>query len=162
ERKTFATRDVHRKTHGCLGGTFKIRDDLEPDLAKGLFGPGATYDAVIRFSNGNPKAQPDYDPDARGMASKLVPKGHLPHDDDPKAIVKQWLGGHWGQQINPVEINRKGLLDILTINFPVFFVNNPTVYEKVNEAFLNPTDNEDAFLKHKLSDFMAVFLRGLS
>ena len=50
ERETYATRDVHRKTHGCLAGTFKVCDDLESDLAKGLFRRGATYDAVIRFS----------------------------------------------------------------------------------------------------------------
>jgi catalase len=69
ERETYATRDVHRKTHGCLAGTFKVRDDLESDLAKGLFQRGATYDAVIRFSSGNPKAQADYLPDARGWRS---------------------------------------------------------------------------------------------
>jgi hypothetical protein len=163
KRQTFATRDVHRKTHGCLAGTFKVRDDLEPDLAKGLFGTaGATYDAVIRFSSGNPKGLKDYAPDARGMAVKLLPQGTLPHDDNPKAIVKQWLADHQGQQIDPVKINRQGLLDVVTINFPVFFVNRPPVYKKVNEFFLNITNNEDARLEHKLSDLIAVFFRGMN
>jgi hypothetical protein len=162
KRQTFATRDVHRKTHGCLAGTFTVRDDLESDLAKGLFQPGITYDAVIRFSSGNPKAQKDYDPDARGMAVKLLPQGTLPHDDNPNAIVRQWLADYQGQQINPVEINRQGLLDVVTINFPVFFVNSPPVYKKVNEFFLNITNNEDALLEHKLSDLVAVFFRGMN
>jgi hypothetical protein len=162
ERETYATRDVHRKTHGCLAGTFKVRTDLEPDLAKGLFRPGATYDAVIRFSNGNPKAQADYLPDARGMAVKLLPEGTLPHNDKPEAIIKQWLGGHQGQQIDPVDINRKGLLDILTINFPIFFINSPPVYAQVNEAFLKLTDNEDAHIEHLLSDFKAIFRSGMN
>jgi hypothetical protein len=159
ERETFATRDVHRKTHGCLAGTFKVRDDLEPDLAKGLFEPGAIYDAAIRFSSGNPKALKDYEPDARGMAVKLLPQGTLPHDHNPQAIVKQWLGNYQGQQVDPAEINRKGLLDVVTINFPVFFVNSPPVYADVNESFLKITNDEDAFLEHKVSDFMAVFFK---
>jgi hypothetical protein len=162
ERETYATRDVHRKTHGCLAATFKVRDDLESDLAKGLFQRGATYDAVIRFSSGNPKGQADYVPDARGMAVKLLPEGTLPHDDHPKAIIKKWLGGHQRRQIDPIEINRKGLLDILTINFPVFFLNRPPVYADANEAFLKITDNEDARLEHLLSEFKSLFLRGMN
>jgi hypothetical protein len=139
-----------------------VRDDLEPDLAKGLFQPGTTYDAIIRYSSGNPKAQTDFKPDARGMAVKLLPEGTLPHDDDPKAIVKKWLGGHQDRQIEPVDINRIGLLDILTINFPVFFINSPPVYAQVNEAFLNITNDEDALVEHLISDFKAIFLRGMN
>ena len=89
ERETYATRDVHRKTHGCLADTFKIRDDLESDLAKGLFQRGATYDAVIRFSSGNPKGQADYVPDARGMAVKLLPEGHLASRRPPKSYYQE-------------------------------------------------------------------------
>jgi hypothetical protein len=160
QRKTFATRDVHRKTHGCLAGTFKVRADLKKDgLDKGLFQPGKTYDAVIRYSNGNPKGLPDIEPDARGMAVKLLPEGTLPHDDNTEAIVKQWLGDHRGQEIDPVEINRAGLLDIVTINFPTFFMNSPPKYAEVNKAFLHLTNNEDAVLERKLSEFMAIFLR---
>src|SRR5262249_54245216 len=140
----------------------KVRDDLEPDLAKGLFQPGASYDAVIRFSNGNPKAQKDSAPDARGMAVKLLPAETLPHDDDASAAVKQWLGGHRSQEIDPVEINRKGLLDILTINFPVFFINSPSVYTDVNKAALHITDDEDAFLERVWSEIKAIFLSGMS
>ena len=79
-----------------------------------------------------------------------------------KAIIKKWLGGHQRRQIDPIEINRKGLLDILTINFPVFFLNRPPVYADANEAFLKITDNEDARLEHLLSEFKALFLRGMN
>jgi catalase len=72
-----------------LSGTLKIRADLESDLAKELFQPGATYDAVIRFSSGNPKTQADYFPEARGMAVKLLSEGTLPRDDRPEAVIKQ-------------------------------------------------------------------------
>lgn len=162
QRDSYATRDVHRKTHGCLAATFKVRDDLEPDLARGLFRPGATYDAVIRLSNGNPKAQPDFTPDARGMAVKLLPEKFLPHDENPRTIVKQWLADYQGQEIDAVEINANGLLDIVTVNFPVFFINKPPVYAKVNEAFLHVTDDEDALLEHAASDLTATFLRGMN
>ncbi|WP_255005810.1 hypothetical protein [Roseovarius sp. M141] len=52
-----ATRDVHRKTHGCYRARVTISEDLDPALAKGLFIPGRDYDAVVRFSNGNPRNQ---------------------------------------------------------------------------------------------------------
>jgi hypothetical protein len=159
QRETYATRDVHRKTHGCLAATFKVRDDLEADLAKGLFRPGARYDAVIRFSNGNPKGLPDLEPDARGMAVKLLPEGTLPHDNNPEAVVKQWVSDYKEQQIDPVEINRQGQLDIVTINFPVFFMNEPPRYAEVNKAFLDITDDEDCLLERKWSELKAIFFR---
>jgi hypothetical protein len=161
-RATYGTRDVHRKTHGGLAATFRVRDDLDDDLATGLFQPGATYDAAIRFSSGNPKAQADYAPDARGMAVKLLPARTLPYDDDPKAIVKQWLGGHRGQEIDPLEINRKGLLDIVTINFPVFFLNSPAVYTRLSRFALHISDDEDAVLPHALSELKSIFFSGVN
>jgi hypothetical protein len=139
-----------------------VRNDIESDLAKGLFQPGAVYDAVVRFSNANPRARPDYLPDGRGMAVKLLPEGILPHDGNPTAVIKKWLGGHQGRDIDPAEINRAGLLDILAINFPVFFINSPPVYARVNQAFLNITNDEDAFLEHALSDFKTAFFSGFS
>ncbi|HEU4389165.1 MAG TPA: hypothetical protein VFV34_15290, partial [Blastocatellia bacterium] len=161
QRGAYATRDVHRKTHGCLAATFKVRGDLEPDLAKGLFLPGSNYDAVVRFSNASPKAQPDAAPDGRGMAVKLLPPRTLPRDDDPQAVVKQWLRGHKDLSIAPSEVNRRGLLDILTVNFQVFFTNSPPRYGTVNQAFLHITD-EDAVLPDLWRLFHTAFFRGLS
>src|SRR5262245_48977772 len=63
-----ALRDAHPKANGCAQAEFQIRDDLPPDLARGIFQPGRKYRALIRFSNGNPDPmRPDARADARGM-----------------------------------------------------------------------------------------------
>ena len=126
--RQFATRDVHRKTHGCFKARITINSDLDPAYQKGLFMPGKEYDAVVRFSNGNPRNNSDYAPDARGMAVKFLPPGTLPAGADLASL-------------SAMDLNTRGLLDILTINFPVFFVNDPLVYAKVNEFFL--ADHDD-------------------
>ena len=68
-----ALRDAHAKAHGCVQATFRVEDDLPPQLAQGVFVPGKSYQAWIRFSNGASDAtQPDAKGDARGMAIKLL------------------------------------------------------------------------------------------
>jgi hypothetical protein len=64
--------------------------------------------------------------------------------------------------MDPAEINRSGLLDILAINLPVFFTNSPPVYRQVNAAFLKISNDEDAFLSHLVSSFRTAFQSGLS
>jgi hypothetical protein len=54
-----ATRDVHRKPHGCFAAQVKMNANIPADLQKGFFKPSQTYDAIVRFSNGNPKNQPE-------------------------------------------------------------------------------------------------------
>ncbi len=67
-----ARRDAHPKAHGCVAAKFKVEKNLEKDLAKGIFIPGKTYDAIIRFSNADEDSnRPDYKGDGRGMAIKL-------------------------------------------------------------------------------------------
>ena len=146
-RRDFATRDVHRKTHGCLAGQLRIASEIRPDLAVGLFQPSAVYDAVIRLSNGDPQAQRDEAADARGMAVKLLPEGTLPYEVDDRAVVQRWLAGHKERRIDPIDINRRGLLDIVTINFPVFFTNKPIAYARLNKTFFKGVANEDSFLR---------------
>ena len=143
---SFATRDVHRKDHGCYKAELKVSDTLDPIYEKGLFRKGENYDAVIRFSNGNPNNNSDDTPDARGMAVKLLPKGTL---------TDLTIG-----QLNPEKINREGLLDILTINFPIFFVNDPLIYAKINSYFLN--NHADVLASNKLSEILSIFNGGMS
>lgn len=86
-----AVRDAHPKAHGCVAASFAVVEDLDPALAHGVFAPGATYDAVIRFSNGNSNPhRADIKGDARGMAIKLRgvagPK-LLPDEDDTQDFV---------------------------------------------------------------------------
>jgi hypothetical protein len=144
ERRGFATRDVHRKTHGCIAGRLRIASDIRTDLAVGLFQPGTAYDAVIRFSNGDPQAQWDAVPDARGMAVKLLPLGVLPYDNREGVVVQQRLEDHNGQRISPIDINRRGLLDIVTINYPAFFTNDPIAYAKLNRVFFRGVATEES------------------
>ena len=44
-----ALRDAHPKAHGCVRADFQVEKDLPPRLAQGIFLPGRTYPALIRF-----------------------------------------------------------------------------------------------------------------
>jgi hypothetical protein len=106
-----AKRDAHPKAHGCVKAQFEVLPNLPAKLSKGVFIPGKTYAAWIRFSNGDRDAtRPDAKGDARGMAIKLlgVPGTKL-LDDDPNAQTQ----------------------DFIMINHPVFFNNDPARYLKL-------------------------------
>ena len=118
-----AVRDAHPKSHGCVRGKFKILNDQELSslgyprnnfkavrhrLAQGLFAKESSYQAWVRFSNGNAKSQPDYIPDGRGMAIKII--------------------GVNGQRIELDQVNENHTQDFLMINFPQFFVKNVRDY----------------------------------
>ncbi len=68
-----ARRDAHPKAHGCVKADFQVNEKLPDRLAKGIFVPGKTYHAWIRFSNGNPDPnKPDIEGNERGMSIKLL------------------------------------------------------------------------------------------
>ena len=74
-RKQYATeialRDAHPKAHGCVRAEFKINETLPQNMAYGVFIPGKTYQAWIRFSNGSSNAkQADVKKDARGIGDQ--------------------------------------------------------------------------------------------
>ena len=103
-----ARRDAHPKAHGCVRASFKVADGLPDNLAQGVFVPGATYKAWIRFSNGNSDpARPDVKGDARGMAIKLT--------------------GVPGFKLLPAESEAE-TQDFIMINHPVFFIDDPQDY----------------------------------
>lgn len=103
-----ARRDAHPKAHGTVRAEFRIENELSPKLAQGLFVPGKTYRAWIRFSNasGDPTVV-DSKGDARGMAIKLL--------DVP------------GEKLLPDEREAK-THDFLMINHPNFIVDDPRRY----------------------------------
>lgn len=110
-RKEYSTgialRDAHPKAHGCVRAEFKIAEALPKELAQGIFLPGKTYQAWIRFSNGSSNAQQaDIKKDARGMAIKLL------------AVPGERLLNH----------DEMSTQDFIMINHPVFFVNDPARY----------------------------------
>ena len=101
-----ALRDAHPKAHGCVRAEFKIDEALPKNLAQGIFLPGKTYQAWIRFSNGSSDAkQADIKKDARGMAIKLLAVPGKKLLDDATSTQ-----------------------DFIMINHPVFFVNDPSRY----------------------------------
>lgn len=103
-----ARRDAHPKAHGCVKAEFRVMDNLPKSLAKGIFIPGARYQAWIRFSNGASDAtRADIKRDARGMAIKVL---GVPG----KKILK-------GEEDADTQ-------DFIMINHPVFFVNDPGRY----------------------------------
>ena len=123
-----ARRDAHPKAHGCVKAELHVMDTLPDRLAKGIFIPGKTYQAWIRFSNGSRDAsRADSKGDARGMAIKVlgVPGGKLLEDE--------------GQATTQ---------DFIMINHPVFFANDPRRYLSLIEH-----ESSDSFAKKLLIPF---------
>jgi hypothetical protein len=103
-----ARRDAHPKAHGCVKAEIHVLNDLPKALATGMFVPGTTYQAWIRFSNGSRDAtRADIKRDARGMAIKVlgVP-GRKVLEDENQAMTQ----------------------DFIMINHPVFFATDPARY----------------------------------
>jgi hypothetical protein len=65
-------RGVHAKHHGLAQALFRVRCDVPPELRQGILVPGAEYDAWVRLSNGAATQRPDWLPDVRGLAIKLL------------------------------------------------------------------------------------------
>ena len=101
-------RDAHPKAHGCPKAEFRVYPNIPPELRHGVFEPGKTYEAVVRFSNGNGDPTiPDIEGDARGMAIKLF--------------------GVQGQKLLDVE-RQAQTQDFIMINHPVFMIDDPAEY----------------------------------
>ena len=123
-----ARRDAHPKAHGCVKAEFNIVDTLPEALSKGMFVPGKTYQAWIRFSNGSgDPTHADIKRDARGMAIKVlgVPGKKLLEDEADAATQ-----------------------DFIMINHPVFFATDPARYL----SFMNDA-NSDHFYRKLLIPF---------
>ncbi|WP_158681685.1 catalase family protein [Microbulbifer pacificus] len=66
-------RDAHAKATACVRATFEVNGDIPPQFRHSVFAePGRSYQAWIRFSNGDMLVQADGKNDARGMAIKLM------------------------------------------------------------------------------------------
>ena len=109
-----ALRDAHAKAHGCVRASFDVDAELPQALRHGVFIPGKSYPAWIRFSNGAPEINPDKSKDARGMAIKLT--------------------GVAGEKLLPEERYAQ-TQDFILINHPFFFVDSPAQYLAMLQAF---------------------------
>jgi hypothetical protein len=65
-------RDAHPKHHGLVSASFVVDPACPVQLRHGIFVPGSVFDAVIRFSNGQPIVGHDLGSDLRGIAIKLT------------------------------------------------------------------------------------------
>jgi catalase len=113
-----ARRDAHPKAHGCVKADVHVLETLPDRLAKGMFIPGKTYQAWIRFSNGSgDPTRADIKRDARGMAIKVlgVPGKKL-LEDETEATTQ----------------------DFIMINHPVFFATDPARYR----SFMDDANSE--------------------
>lgn len=103
-----AIRDAHPKAHGCVQAQFHVDRSLPAGIATGVFQPGHTYEAWIRFSNSNADpSQADITGDGRGMAVKLM---EVP-----------------GEKILKIE-REATTQDFVMISHPVFIIDDPTDY----------------------------------
>ncbi|KAG0240873.1 catalase [Mortierella sp. GBAus27b] len=129
-----ARRDVHAKATGILKAQFKIHENIPERFAKGVFIPGKTYDAILRFSNASEDPhESDTRQDGRGFAMKLlnVPGPKL-LDTDKDAQTQ----------------------DFVLINRPFFFASDPEKYVEV------VSKNSSGSLLQKLTIPFTLGLRG--
>ena len=127
-----ARRDAHPKAHGCVKAEIHVLETLPVALAKGIFIPGKSYAAWIRFSNGSSDpTRADIKRDARGMAIKVlgVPGRKLLEDEDDATTQ-----------------------DFIMINHPVFFATDPARYL----SFM-----QDANSSHFYSKLLIPFALGI-
>jgi catalase len=102
-------RDGHPKNQGCALANFTVQR-LEWPFRQGVFAEAKTHRAWIRFSSGNPTVQSDWQPDARGMAVKVL--------DVPGPKL---LEGEENAQTQ----------DFLMINNPTFFIAGVNEYSEL-------------------------------
>jgi catalase len=133
-----AMRDAHPKGHGVVRAEFRVLDGLPPELRVGLFATPRSFDAWIRFSNGNPTPQDDSKGDGRGMAIKLMGVA-----DSPSTTQ-----------------------DFILINHPVFAARNVVDYLELDSAgiwkFLFPGINPLKFRWHEGTIAMAILRKKAS
>lgn len=60
---------------GIVNARFTVADDVRVELRTGLFDPGATYPALVRFSNASGTVGSDTDKDLRGIAIRVHVRG---------------------------------------------------------------------------------------
>lgn len=133
-KEDVARRDVHAKATGILKAEFKVDANIPARFAKGVFIPGKSYEAILRFSNASENVhESDTRQDGRGFAMKLldVPGPKLLESD--KEATTQ---------------------DFVMINRPFFFASDAGKYAEV------VSKNSSGSLLQKLTIPFTLGLRG--
>lgn len=128
-------RGVHPKAHGCAQATFTIRSDIPEDLRVGVFAkPGASYDAVVRYSNAAALVGPDVtDSETGGVKTRT-------HGSRGMAIKVR------GLPIKSLADDEPETQDFLMVNFPVFPFANVADYLVLSRMQLQHRDDPRAFV----------------
>lgn len=106
-------RAIHAKSHGYLKSVFEVIDHGQPDFRYSVFRKPATYDAVVRISNGDGPAGPDTDRIASvGFAIKVL--------------------GVMDQKYFPAQ--RENSQDFLFLNQPAYMAADVRDYKSLMEA----------------------------
>jgi hypothetical protein len=106
-------RGFHAKGIG-VRGRFQISSAIPKDLQVGFFQPGATYDALVRFSNARGEVLGDLGKDQRGIAVrvKTIPDVRLSTSDS------------------------SNIQDFLMTNTPISFARSPVQFIEVGQILL--------------------------
>lgn len=102
-------RQFHAKMHAFVKASFTIEAELPKHLQHGIFIPGKSYDAWIRFSNGSTRIQEDGKADLRGMSIKIetgageiqdfllvtYPTLMAPNVSEFSKVIQALCGGPW-------------------------------------------------------------------
>jgi hypothetical protein len=115
EKQKRAVRFAHAKSYGIVRASVEIESGLAPEYAQGIYAIPATYDAVIRFSNGLGHLGPD------AMLGPIFGTG-LKFFNVPGHSVLE---------------NEAGVsnFDYAMINAPVFFANTAKDYLVIQRLF---------------------------
>lgn len=115
-----AVRAVHAKAHGLFEGTFRVDENLPPELAQGLFAHPGTYPAALRISTNPGDILDDNIVLPRGIALKVE---HVP-----------------GERLRGAEGDGQ---DFLMVNVPVFAVPTPNKFAGKLKLLAATTDRAE-------------------
>ena len=115
EKQGRAVRFAHAKSYGIVRASVEIESALAPEYAQGIYASPATYDAVIRFSNGLGHLGPD------AMLGPIFGTGLKFFNVPGHSILENEAG--------------VSNFDYAMINAPVFFANTAKDYVVIERLF---------------------------
>ena len=101
EKQKRAVRFAHAKSYGIVRASVEIESHLAPEYAQGIYAIPATYEAVIRFSNGLGHLGPD------AMLGPIFGTGLKFFNVPGHSILENEAGG---QQLRLCDDQRSGIL----------------------------------------------------
>ncbi|MEH2293343.1 catalase [Nostoc sp.] len=135
-------RNDHAKSHGLVWGEFSVEDNIPELLKVGVFAQSKTYPVWVRFSSAasvqkRGKLSSDLEPDARGMAIKLLQVQ--------------------GEKVLDIEQENQ---DFLLVNHPVFMVRNAQGFATLMKAGIGQASEEELRSLEPTFKILKVIMRG--